>query len=180
MQKTSASIHPLVLKVTERQLRTLKLIYIMMAVVLAVLLVVTLWLGGPADFSYFEEFYWIKLALAVAGAILLGAVVPFARSRLMKPERIRSVGPQEFQKLGLPEEIDERIGRQALYLSRYTAGCVVTWGISEAVGLYGLMVGMMGSAAWITGLFFAAPAFTLAFLPPSRADVTKALGNLTR
>ncbi len=180
MQAHAPTVHPLVLDVANRQLRILKLIYAMMALVLAVLLGISLWLGGPAEFSYFAEFHWITLALAAASVILLGAVVPFSRSRLMNPERVRAMGTEEFQKLGLSEQMDESIGRQALFLSRYTAGCVATWGVCEAVGLYGLMAGMMGASNWVTGLFFAAPAFTMAFLPPSGLSVFKALESFMR
>ncbi len=180
MPRYGATIHPLVVEVTHRQIRTLRVIYIIMNLLLAVLLGLALWLGGPADFSYFHEFDWIKLFLAVTALVLLGLVVPFSRNRLIKPEKILEVGPQDLKKLGLPENIDERIGRQALFLSRYTAGCVATWGICEAVGLYGLMTGMMGASGWITGLFFAAPAFTMALLPPSSSSVFTALDTFNQ
>jgi len=170
-----ASLHPLVVEVADRQFSALKGIYLVLAGLLLAILVTTIILGAPFDSGGSAGLWWIEALLAGLSVLLLGLVMPLARRRFMGTDRLQKASAEDLQAAGLPAGIDLRICRQALYLTRYTAGCVITWGLCSAVGLYGLVARMMGAGALETGLFFALAAFAMALLPPDRARLTAAL-----
>jgi hypothetical protein len=171
----SASLHPLVSEVSQRQFKTLKLIYLVLTILLMAILVVTLVLGSPMDSSSMGGLLWLEALLAGLSLAMLGLLIPLARKRLLSTERLAKATEQELSSAGLPEGIDPRIGRQAVYLTRYTAGCVITWGLCTAVGMYGLVARMMGAGALETGGFFAVATFVLVLLPPDRCKLNSAL-----
>ncbi len=170
------AIHPLVEQVAERQLRSLKIIYGVLGLLLAAILVVTLVLGDPLG-PQAADMLWLEAALAGLSLLLLALVVPLTRRKMLSTGRLKRADPKELTQVGLPEGIDPRIGRQAVYLTRYTAGCVITWGLCVSVGLYGLVARMMGSSGLVTGGFFAAAAFVLLLLPPQRGRMFSALAE---
>ena len=171
----AAGLHPLVEQVAARQLATLKIIYLVLGGLVMAVLVVTLVLGDPLGPDASAGLWWLEALLAGMSLILLALVVPLARRRLLGTARLRDADAQELARVGLPEGLDLRIGRQAIYLTRYTAGCVISWGLCVAVALYGLVARMMGASGLQAGLFFAAAAFVLILLPPQRARMRSAL-----
>jgi len=177
-----SALHPLVAEVAERQHRLLRIIYAALAGLLLAALATTLLLDPPAlDLdvpSLGDPFAWITWSLLCFAGILLGVCLPFVRSRLLAVARVQTADRRLLQAAGLPEDIDPTIGRQALYLTRFTAGMVLSWGLGAAVGLYGLVARMLGANALATGVFFALSALTLALLPPDRRRLERALASL--
>jgi hypothetical protein len=160
-------MNPVVAEVVEKQIKSLKWIYAVMAVTVLGTFAVTLVLGSPAgDGSESGILLWTQLGLGVFGALLLGLLLPIVRARLLNPDRVRNATGEQLANWGLPENIDPQIGRQAVYLTRYTAGSVITWGLAAATGLYGLVARMLGSTPLVSGLFLAAAVFVLVLLPP--------------
>ncbi len=160
-------MHPIVAEVVEKQIKSLKWIYAVMAFTVAGTFAVTLVLSAPADASGGSGILlWTQLGLGAFGALLLGLVLPLARARLLNPDRVKNATGEQLANWGLPDDIDPQIGRQAVYLTRYTAGSVISWGLAAATGLYGLIARMLGSPPIISGLFLAAAVFVLVLLPP--------------
>jgi hypothetical protein len=160
-------MNPIVTEVLERQIKSLKWIYAVMSVTVVATLVITLLLDSPTEAtSESSILLWTQLGLGVFGALLLAVVLPIARARLLNPDRVKNAPAEQMAKWGLPENIDPQIGRQAVYLTRYTAGSVVSWGLAAATGLYGLVARMLGSTTIIAALFLAAAVFVLVLLPP--------------
>lgn len=160
-------MNPIVAEVVEKQIKSLKWIYGVMALTVLGTFVVTLVLGTTADAGADSGILlWTQLGLGVFGALLLGLILPITRSRLLDPDRVRNASEEKLSSWGLPKNIDPQIGRQAVYLTRYTAGNVISWGLAAATGLYGLVARMLGSPALVSGLFLAAAVFVLVLLPP--------------
>jgi hypothetical protein len=172
-----SALHPRVAEVAAGQLRTLRGIYIGLGGLILAILIATLVLGAPLRGGA-EGTWWIELALGLLSLLLLGLLLPLLRRRLLGTARLQRLDAAALERLGLPAELDRRIGRQAVYLTRYTAGCVVSWGLCAAVALYGLVVRMLGAGAWETGGFFALAVFVLALLPPQRQRLFAALESL--
>jgi len=165
-----SGLHPIVLQVAERQLRALGLIRLGLGGLTLAMLASALLLGAPLDAGLgLAAPGWLEGGLLGLGALLLAGAVPFSRRRLLAPRRVQAADRAQLEVWGLPKDVPLRVGRQAVYLTRYTAGCVVGWGLGSAVGLYGLMAGLLGASAWVTGLLFAAAVFTLVLLPADRA-----------
>jgi hypothetical protein len=80
---------------------------------------------------------------------------------------------------GVPEEVETNLGRQAVFLTRYTAGCVIAWGLGASVGLYGLVVRMLGASAPVAGAFLAASVFVTFLLPPRANWVSEVVRSLS-
>jgi hypothetical protein len=172
----AAGLHPLVRQVTERQLRSLGFIRLGLGALTLAMLASALWLGAPLDAGLgLGAPGWLEAGLGGFGLALLAGVVPLARRRLLDPARVQAAGAAQLEAWGLPPDVPLRVGRQAVYLTRYTAGCVVAWGLASAVGLYGLMAGLLGASVWVTGALFAAAAFTQVLLPPERARLVATL-----
>jgi hypothetical protein len=160
-------MNPIVAEVVDKQIKSLKWIYAVMSVTVLGTFLVTLLLDSPADpGSGTNILLWTQLGLGVFGALLLGLILPIARARLLNPDRVKNASDEQLATWGLPKNIDPQIGRQAVYLTRYTAGSVISWGLSAATGLYGLVARMLGSTPLISGLFIAAAVFVLVLLPP--------------
>jgi len=158
---------PIVAEVFERQVRSLRRIYGVMIGCLAAIIAVTLVLGsGETVPVQGDTLTWALAALGGFSLLLLGVVVPLARRRLMSPARIRTAGPDMLRAWGVPEDIPRSIGFQAVFLTRYTAGCVISWGLTASIGLYGLVAGMLGATPAMAGLFLAAAVFVILVLPP--------------
>lgn len=157
----------IVAEVVEKQIKSLKWIYAVMSATVLATLIVTLVLDSPAEAASENRLLlWTQLGLGIFGALLLGLLLPIARSRLLNPDRVRNASAEQLASWGLPENLDPQIGRQAVYLTRYTAGSVVSWGLAAATGLYGLVARMLGSTTIIAALFLAAAVFVLLLLPP--------------
>ena len=157
----------IVAEVVEKQIKSLKWIYAVMSLTVVATLIVTLVLDSPAEAAPESSILlWTQLGLGVFGALLLGLLLPIVRARLLNPDRVKNASPEQLANWGLPDNIDPQIGRQAVYLTRYTAGCVVSWGLAAATGLYGLVARMLGSTTLIAALFLAAAVFVLVLLPP--------------
>ena len=109
----------------------------------------------------------VELILTGLAALLLFALLPWLRLRMLSPARVMRADREQLARWGLPEELPLRLGRPAVYLTRYTAGCVLSWGLSVAVALYGLVASMLGARPLIAGLLFAAATFFLLLLPPA-------------
>lgn len=160
-------MNPIVAEVLEKQIKSLKWIYTVMSVTVLATFVITLLLDSPVDAgSGSNILLWTQLGLGVFAALLLFLILPLARARLLNPDRVRNASEEQLAKWGLPDNIDPQIGRQAVYLTRYTAGSVISWGLAAATGLYGLVARMLGSTPIISGLFLAAAIFVLVLLPP--------------
>jgi hypothetical protein len=121
---------------------------------------------------------WSEVILGILAGALLVVVVPLVRRRLLSPERVRSAEPETFKSWGLPEDIPPAIARPAIFLTRYTAGCVVTWGLAAAVGLYGLVARLLGAPSVLAGALLAAGVFVLLLLPPRKAWVRQQVESL--
>ena len=157
----------IVAEVVEKQIKSLKWIYAVMSATVLATLVITMVLDSPAEAAGESSILlWTQLGLGVFGVLLLAVVLPIARARLMNPDRVKNASAEQLASWGLPENIDPQIGRQAVYLTRYTAGSVVSWGLAAATGLYGLVARMLGSTTIIAALFLAAAVFVLVLLPP--------------
>jgi hypothetical protein len=160
-------MNPIVAEVVEKQIKSLKWIYAVMSITVLATLAITLVLDSPAGAtSESSLLLWTQLGLGVFGVLLLAVVLPIARARLLNPDRVKNASDQQLASWGLPDNIDPQIGRQAVYLTRYTAGSVVSWGLAAATGLYGLVARMLGSTSVIAALFLAAAVFVLVLLPP--------------
>lgn len=160
-------MNPVVAEVVEKQIKSLKWIYAVMALTVLGTFTATLVLAPPADPGAGSGvLLWTQLGLGVFGALLLGLILPLARARLLNPDRVKNASAEQLANWGLPPNIDPQIGRQAVYLTRYTAGSVISWGLAAANGLYGLIARMLGSPALISGFFLAAAVFVLVLLPP--------------
>ena len=160
-------MNPIVAEVVEKQVRSLKWIYAVMTATVVATLVITFILDSPAEAASDSGILlWTQVGLAVFAALLLAVILPLARSRLLNPDRVRNAPADQLSKWGLPENINPQIGRQAVYLTRYTAGSVVSWGLAAATGLYGLVARMLGSTTIVAALFLAAAVFVLVLLPP--------------
>jgi len=163
-----------VLQVTERQLRSLGLIRLGLGGLTLAMLASALLLGAPLAAGLGAP-GWLEAGLGGLALVLLAGAVPLARRRLLAPARVLLADRAQLEAWGLPADVPLRVGRQAVYLTRYTAGCVVAWGLGSAVGLYGLLAGLLGASPWVTGSLFAGAAFTLVLLPPERARLLSAL-----
>jgi hypothetical protein len=152
-----------------------------MGVCVAGVVVATLVLGAP-ELAVLDPhlLFWAEVALGALAAVLLALVMPVARRRLLDPERVRRADPAALKSWGVSAEIDPAVARQAVYLTRYTAGCVISWGLSASVALYGLVAGMLGTHPAITGAFLAASVFALLMLPPVESRVRLVLEGLAR
>ena len=157
----------LVVEVYEKQLRSLKWIYVIIVVCVLGICSVTIVLGPPLGVIVKpSSLLLVELILGGLAAGLTLIVVPLSRQKLCNPDRVRRAPAEQLQSWGLPADIDPVIGRQAVFLTRYTAGCIISWGLSASVGLYGLITRMLGSNAPISGLFLSLAVFFLLILPP--------------
>ena len=160
-------MNPIVAEVVEKQIKSMKWIYGVMAFTVLATFVITLLLDTPdAAGADSGILLWTQLGLGVFAALLLGLILPITRARLLNPNRIKNASEEKLASWGLPKNIDPQIGRQAVYLTRYTAGSVISWGLAAATGLYGLVARMLGSTALVSGLFLATAVFVLVLLPP--------------
>ena len=172
-------MNPVMEEVLARQLRSLKRIYLVMCVLCAGVVVAALVLGGPAGrLAGQTTLWWAQAALGLLGAVLLAVVVPLSRRRLLDPGRVREAGPDLLRSWGLSEAIAPQIARQAVYLTRFTAGCVVSWGLAASVALYGLVASLLGAHPAVTGAFLAAAVFTLLLLPPGAGQVRRGMERM--
>ncbi|MBN2496561.1 MAG: hypothetical protein JXR96_18350 [Deltaproteobacteria bacterium] len=172
-------LHPVVAEVLAHQLRSLRWIYGIMAALLAAIVLVAVLIGPPMGAEHGRR-WWIEAGLAALAACLLAVVLPLSRRRLLRPERVLRAGRQQLTGWGLPEDIDLRLGRQAVYLTRYSAGCVLSWGLAAAVALYGLVALMLGTSMYFAGAYFAAATFVLVLLPPERRRLDAAMLSIAR
>ncbi len=167
----------LIEEITRKQLRSLRLIFGVLVTLVLLLVASSWWLGS----STAAGTIWVEVILGSLAAILIGVLLPWQRRRMMDIERVRHADEDLLQRWGLPPDVDLHLGRPAVYLTRYTAGCVLSWGLSAAVALYGLVARMLGAGALVSGLFFATATFSLLLLPPDgkklRQRLTQLLGN---
>jgi len=158
---------PIVAEVFEKQLKSLRRIYLVMNGCLVGIIVVTLVLGSRDGVPLKSNtLLWAQISLAGFSVLLLGLVLPLIRRRLLSSKRVQKAGPEMLKAWGVPEEIHPVIGAQAVFLTRYTAGCVISWGLTASVGLYGLVAGMLGADPAVAGLFLAGSVFVMLILPP--------------
>ena len=151
-------MNPVVAEVIEKQIKSLKWIYGVMVFTVLGTFAVTLLLGAPAGPGGDSGILlWTQLGLGAFGAVLLGLILPITRARLLDPVRVKNAPEDKLAAWGLPKSIDPQIGRQAVYLTRYTAGCVISWGLAAACGLYGLVARMLGSSPLTAGLVLLPP-----------------------
>ena len=159
-------MNPLVTDVLERQLRSLRRLYGILLALAAGLGVATFLVPVPEGLNVPGGLPLVETAMGVLCAGMLLLAVPLSRRRLLDPARARAVDAAGLVSWGLPADIDPTIGRQAVYLTRYSAGCVVTWGLAASVGLYGVVSRLMGAWLPVAAIFTAASLFTLLLLPP--------------
>lgn len=172
-------MNPVIEEVLTRQLRSLKRIYLVMVFLCAAIVAATLALGDPAGrLAAQTTLWWAQAGLGLLGLLLLAVVVPLSRSRLLDPGRVRAAGPALLRSWGLSEAIAPQIARQAVFLTRYTAGCVVSWGLAVSVALYGLVASLLGACPAATGAFLAASVFTLLLLPPRAERVRRGMEQM--
>ncbi len=170
-------MHALLEQIFSRQVRSLIWIYSVIASLLLGLCAVCIIIGSPSAWLLSPYLPWTEAGLSLLAVLLLGVAVPLARRRLLDPGHVRRAGPETLVAWGLPAGVDPILGRQAVFLTRYTAGCVISWGLAASVGLYGLVVRMLGASAPVTGGFLAAAVFAYALLPPLTTDLRKALAD---
>jgi hypothetical protein len=169
-------LHPLVREVAARQLRALAGIHLGLGGLTGVMLGSALWLGAPLDLGLGPASPgWFELMLGALAVGLLAFGVPLSRRRLLAPALVQRADRARLEAWGLPEDVPLRVGRQAVYLTRYTAGCVVAWGLASAVALYGLMASLLGASPWVVGALFGAAAFTLVLLPARKGPLVRTL-----
>jgi MFS family permease len=169
-------MNPIVYEIFEKQMRSLVWIFIAMYVFLAITAGFGIFIGFQnVDLRYST---WVNSILAILSAVLLGLVLPIARRRLLDPKRVRNAAPEKLVSWGLPKNIEPTIGKQAAFLTRYSAGCVISWGLALSIGIYGLVSSIMGSSLIIVGLFFAAAAISLGIFPPKKKWVEEVMDEL--
>lgn len=174
-------MNPLVAEVLEKQMRSLRRIYLVMGILVLGIIVATLILGTRTGLTLQSAtLLWAQGILGLLSLLLLALVLPLVRSRLLDSKRVRDAGPEMLKAWGVPADIEPNIGFQAVYLTRYTAGCVISWGLTASVGLYGLVAGMLGASPWVAGLFLAAAVFVLLLLPPREGWIRKEMAKLQR
>jgi hypothetical protein len=172
-------MHPLVTQVAQRQLRSLRFIYGAMLIMAAGLLLAALLLGPPEEFAWgVGGFATAELVLGGIVLVLLAVAVPLTWGRLASPARVLAADRAQLVRWGLPAELDPAVGRQAVFLTRYSAGCVIAWGLCVSVDLYGLLARLLGGAAWLVGLFFAASTFALLLLTPRAGPMQDGLERM--
>jgi hypothetical protein len=95
---------------------------------------------------------------------------------------VEAADPAQLKAWGLPDHVLQvSVGRQAVYLTRYTAGSVLSWGLCASVGLYGLVARMLGAPGLLAASFLAATVAVMVLLAPRAAVVrqqVEALGSL--
>ncbi len=171
----------IVASVLDRQMRSLRRIYLVMILCVLGIIVATLALGVGAGLPLQSgTLLWAELFLGGFSVLLLGLVMPLVRRRLLSSSRLRAAGPEMLKAWGVPEDIQPAIGFQAVYLTRYTAGCVISWGLTASVGLYGLVAGLLGADPMIAGLFLAASVFVMLVLPPRAEWLRLEIEKLTK
>lgn len=171
-------MHKLLEQIFSRQARSLVWIYAVLAVLLLGLCALCVVIGPPYGWLRSPSLAWAEAGLGLLALLILAGAVPLARRRLLDPGRVARAGRKALTGWGLPEDVDLVLGRQAVFLTRYTAGCVISWGLAASVGLYGLVVRMLGSSALVTGGFLAAAVFVYALLPPLKANLREKLAGL--
>ncbi len=171
-------MHPLLDEIFSRQVRSLFWIYSVIALLLLGLCGVCVIVSAPSAWLRSPYLPFAEAGLGLLAVLLLGAAVPLARRRLLDPGRVKRAGPGMLSAWGLPAEVDPVLGRQAVFLTRYTAGCVISWGLAASVGLYGLVVRMLGASTIVTGGFLAAAVFVYALLPPVAKGLRRTLAEL--
>lgn len=148
-------LHPLFSDILERQLRALWRIRVgMLLFVLAVSLAGFLL---PAQEGWLPESTVRVCEIGLGGlsvALFLAALM--ALRRLGDVGRVARAGADEFRGYGLPERLDLALSRQAVFLTRASAGWVLAWGLSTSTGISGLVCRMLGSPMWVAAVFFAA------------------------
>lgn len=172
-------LHPLVARVAGQQLTTLRRIHVVFLLLLLALAAAIIWLAPPferADLGL--EPGPVEYLLLLAGLLVALVVVPLLRWRLLDNRRVARAGERLLAGWGLPRGVPLPIGRQAVYLSRYTAGSVMSWALAVSLALYGLVGRLLGSGTLVAGLLLAAAAFLLVWLWPDRARLAQALVEL--
>ncbi len=170
-------LHPLFVDILERQLRALWRIRVgMLLFVLAVSLAGFL-LPAPEGWLPARTVWWCEIGLGgLSVALLLAALV--ALRRLGDAGRVARAGADELRGYGLPEGLDLALSRQAVFLTRASAGWVLAWGLSTSTGISGLVCRMLGSPMWVAALFFAVALGALLSLRLPSAGLRHMLENL--
>lgn len=170
-------LHPLFADILERQLRALWRIRVgMLGFLLAVIL---------AGFLLPAQEGWLPARTArlceiglggLSVALLLAALI--ALRRLGDPKRVARARADELLGYGLPERLDLALSRQAVFLTRASAGWVLAWGLSTSAGISGLVCRMLGSPMWVVVLFFAVALGALLVLRLPVASLRRGIENL--
>jgi len=172
-------VNPLIEEILARQLRSLRRIHAVILVLVLVMCAGAILIESPSlGFASPVTLTWLEVVLALLGIALVAIIIPLSRRRLLNPDMVRRAKSDTLQAWGVPQEIDPTIGRQAIFLTRYTAGCVITWGLGASVGLYGLIARLIGSSAAVTAGFLALAIFVLVLLPPRADRAREALNGL--
>ena len=165
-------------EITVQQLRSLRWIYGVMGA-LTLTMLVSAWLLGPASPTFHDSgSLLVEGLLGGLACLLLFVLLPWLRRRMLDSQRVLEADPRTLQRWGLPEGVPPHLGRPAIYLTRYTAGCVLSWGLSAAVALYGLVASMLGARSLVAGLLFSAATFCLLLLPPDGKKLRQLLKKL--
>ncbi|RLB59178.1 MAG: hypothetical protein DRI34_02715 [Deltaproteobacteria bacterium] len=172
-------LHPLVAEVASQQFATLRRIHVVFLLLLVVLAAVVIWLSPPFERASLGlppgpgEYL-----LLLAGLLVALVVIPLLRLRLLDTGRVARAGERQLAGWGLPRGVPAPLGRQAVYLSRYTAGSVMSWALAVSLALYGLVARLLGSGALLAALLLATAAFLLVWLGPDRKRIARGLGRL--
>jgi hypothetical protein len=99
----------------------------------------------------------------IAGvSVALGVVAAFLRAKLMPP-RVDVVDPGE-----LDDSADARV---AAALQRWFTASIVSWALTEAIGVFGFVLSFVFQTSWMVLVFGAVSLAGLFALRPTRADV---------
>lgn len=172
-------MNPLLEEVLNKQVKTLNCIYYTILVCISGAMVASLFLGS--DDSILENIpsvLWVELGLVAMGALVLGLALPIAYKRLTSIEKVKSASRKMLMDWGLPEAVPFDMGRQAVYLTRYTAGCILSWIMTASVGLYGLIARVLNKNLFWTALFFAGSLIVMLLVRPRKQHLKQSIEKL--
>jgi hypothetical protein len=145
-------LHPLLSDILERQLRSLRRIRMGMLIFSVAVAAAGFFLPEGANAWVADDVPLASIGLGITAAAMLATSLWVTR-RFSDPDRVARAGAEELRGYGLPERLDLGIGRQAVYLTRVSAGWVLGWGMVASVGVLGLLCRWLGSPMWAAALF---------------------------
>ena len=168
-------------QVYKKQMKALGWIYLVLFIGVISTVIFTMLLVSPERLEIYENIQpLVDISLLSLSLCLLLLVIPITRIRLHSKDKVKNADAKTLANWGVPDHVDPVLGRQAAFLTRYTAGCLVCWGVAAAIGLYGLIGQMFGSQIVLTGIHLSAAVFVMIFFPPRKQMVRNFLEEFQR